>query len=138
MNQCKSIENSLVLSVIATINAIILLFILKDNISIQYLKLIFIAIFVVNIFVGIILANLERIKLLFCLSILTFISYSVLALSFRYIRNFFPKPSMEDAKVIGFANYFGYPLSFDIFLFLLIILLPLIFYIILKLRLNDS
>lgn len=49
-------------------------------------------------------------------------------LTYRRLRYFFPKPLMEDA--IGYAQYFGYPLYFDNFIFLIIILSPVFAFLI--------
>ena len=43
---------------------------------------------------------------------------------FKVIRAFFPPPEITKDKLVGFAQYFGYPVNFDTYIFLLIIFLP--------------
>ncbi len=61
-------------------------------------------------------------------SVILFVLYFLILFEYRQLRSFFPKPSKED--VIGFAQYFGYPLYFDNFIFLAIILSPILAFII--------
>lgn len=39
------------------------------------------------------------------------------ALFFRSLRSYFPIPPIGSEKIVGFAQYNGYPLFFDTFLF---------------------
>lgn len=82
--------------------------------------------------------NLKRINLLAVTLILSVLAYGFLFISFRSVRNFFPKPSMGGAEAIGFAQYFGYPLYFDTFLFFAIIFIPVTIYIIVRIKIYDK
>lgn len=44
-------------------------------------------------------------------------------------REFFPFPEINEAKSIGYAQYYGYPLQFDLVFFLLFVLFPIFFFI---------
>lgn len=54
---------------------------------------------------------------------LTFLLF--ILLFFKKMRSFFPVQKIENEKIIGYVNYFGYPGNFDNLLFLLIILSPI-------------
>ena len=43
---------------------------------------------------------------------------------FRKLRSFFPQPRIEENGIVGFSQYFGYPLYFDNFVFFLFLLSP--------------
>lgn len=49
-----------------------------------------------------------------------------LMLTFKKLRIFFPPPEISNEKLIGFAQYFGYPFYFDTLIFFLIIFLPIL------------
>jgi hypothetical protein len=49
--------------------------------------------------------------------------------SFREMRAMIPPPEITGEKLVGFAQYFGYPLYFDTYIFALIILLPVLIFI---------
>lgn len=53
---------------------------------------------------------------------------------FRKIRNLFPIPPIGEQKIVGYAQYFGYPLYFDNFAFFLFIISPLLLLSIVTLR----
>ncbi len=132
MRRTKSIENILIFSASASFITTLILFSLGgENIS-KFAIPILIVIFLLNILIILALTNLKSLKLLFSVLVLTFLSYSVLAFTFRDIRNYFPKPTSENAQIIGFAHYFGYPFLFDSFLVFLLVILPISFYLILK------
>lgn len=57
-----------------------------------------------------------------------FLSTLVIFLSFRAIRNIFPIPHVNDNKIIGYAQYYGYPFYFDTVLFFIFLLLPFIIF----------
>jgi hypothetical protein len=42
----------------------------------------------------------------------------------RHIRAFFPYPEIFSIKIVGYAQYFGYPLYFDTIYIFLLILMP--------------
>lgn len=65
--------------------------------------------------------KLDKDVILYC-AILSAL-YIFILLMYGQIRLFFPKPT--SAEVVGFAQYFGYPLYFDNFIFLIIILCPI-------------
>lgn len=45
-------------------------------------------------------------------------------INFNGIKRFFPPAEIQSQKIVGNVHYFGYPFSFDIVLFLAIVLLP--------------
>lgn len=45
---------------------------------------------------------------------------------FKKIRSFLPPPEITKDKIIGFAQYNGYPINFDTGFFLLIVFLPVL------------
>lgn len=47
-------------------------------------------------------------------------------LTFKQIRLFFPIPSINESKIVGYAQYEGYPLLFDTIFFVLFIIVPLL------------
>ena len=49
-----------------------------------------------------------------------------LMLGFKKIRTFFPPPEITNQKLVGFAQYFGYPFYFDSIVFLLVVFLPIL------------
>jgi hypothetical protein len=56
------------------------------------------------------------------------IALSILALLFRTLRDILPNPELKADTSIGYAQYFGYPLYLDTFLFFLLLLLPVIYF----------
>lgn len=65
--------------------------------------------------------QLKYVKIIF-LSIFSLCTELVLILLFfRQIRDLFPAPEIEENKIIGYSQYFGYPFYFDTFIFFLII-----------------
>jgi len=56
--------------------------------------------------------------------LLSFIALIVLMVSFKKIRAVFPLPEIGSDKLVGFPQYFGYPLYFDNLFFLFIIISP--------------
>lgn len=48
----------------------------------------------------------------------------ILIISFKKIRALFPIPMIGEDKLVGFLQYYGYPLYFDTIFFFLIIFLP--------------
>lgn len=82
----------------------------------------------INITIALLVSNPKKVK--FTISILStsFLFYFLLAISFRGIRNHFPNPK-SDGEVMGFAQYFHYPVYFDLFLFILITMIPFISYL---------
>lgn len=53
---------------------------------------------------------------------------------YKKMRGLFPPPQIGSEKLVGFAQYFGYPIYFDTIFFFLIVSIPLIVTIILKIR----
>lgn len=51
-----------------------------------------------------------------------------LALTFKKIRALFPIPIIGNDRLVGFSQYFGYPLYFDTIFFFFIISLPLLIF----------
>jgi hypothetical protein len=54
-----------------------------------------------------------------------------LLLGFKKIRTSLPPPEIGSDRLVGFAQYFGYPLYFDAFLFFLLLFSPILLFIIL-------
>lgn len=50
-------------------------------------------------------------------------------LTFKKIRNLFPVPEINDDKLVGFSQYYGYPFYFDTIFFFIIIFLPVLIFI---------
>lgn len=68
--------------------------------------------------------------------VLSLLSFIILALTFKKIRELFPIPMINNDKLVGFPQYFGYPLYFDTLFFFFLIFLPvlilLLFYLLEK------
>lgn len=60
------------------------------------------------------------------------------AASFKTLRDLFPNPIISENTSIGYAQYFGYPLYLDSYIFFIIILSPVLFFTIMKLRKNVT
>lgn len=59
--------------------------------------------------------------------------------TFRYFRSLFYPPKIAENKIVGYAQYFGYPLYFDTLLFFFFIMMPaLMFFYILFRRKNRT
>lgn len=54
----------------------------------------------------------------------------VLLLGFKKLRALVPPPQISDGKLVGFAQYFGYPLYFDTAFFFALILVPFVTFVI--------
>lgn len=89
-------------------------------------------IFGINGLAALFLINLKRIKVLLMTIFLSFALYGLIAISFRYVRTFFPKPSLVGSDAIGFMQYFGYPLFFDVILFVVMLIIPIFIYLTLE------
>lgn len=50
----------------------------------------------------------------------------LLVLKFRELRNIFPPPKIEDDRIVGFAQYNGYPMYFDTIVFFSLIFSPVL------------
>lgn len=57
-----------------------------------------------------------------------------LMVGFKKIRSFLPPPEITKDKLIGFAQYNGYPINFDTGVFLLIVFLPIVILFILSFK----
>ena len=49
---------------------------------------------------------------------------------FKKIRTLFPIPEINSDKLIGFAQYYGYPFYFDTIFFFFLIFLPVLVFIV--------
>ena len=58
--------------------------------------------------------------------IISFAIDAVLIILLRPVRSLFPLPEIGSDKIIGYSQYFGYPLSFDTLYFSILILVPLL------------
>ncbi|MDO8621275.1 MAG: hypothetical protein Q7R31_03260 [Candidatus Levybacteria bacterium] len=54
-----------------------------------------------------------------------------LFLSFRFLRTLFPLPEILGNKIIGYAQYFGYPIYFDNLVFIILFFIPALIFLIL-------
>lgn len=133
MKQPKSIERILALLILSSILIILTLLGVGES---QYSKFLIALVFSLNIFISLFIVNLKRIKLFSSICALSSVYYSVLLLLFRSIRELFPKPSLKGSDVVGFAQYFGYPLFFDYLLFFSLIFIPFVFYFLVKIKLK--
>lgn len=54
--------------------------------------------------------------------------------TFRYFRSLFFPPEINEDKIVGYAQYFGYPFHFDTLLFFIFMIIPVLmfFYILFK------
>ena len=66
-------------------------------------------------------------------SALTILMLLFFALTFRIVRDNLPPTPISANKIIGYSQYFGYPLFLDTAIFLILILLPIIFFVALRL-----
>lgn len=57
--------------------------------------------------------------------------YFILAIFFRSLRSSFPDFG-KDSSIVGFAQYFNYPIYFDIFLFAVILIIPFASYFLIR------
>jgi len=68
-----------------------------------------------------------------------FLAIACLSVTFKKIRALLPPPEIMSNKIIGFAQYFGYPLYFDTIFVLFLIFLPvLLFYLFTLKKLNNE
>jgi hypothetical protein len=68
---------------------------------------------------------MKKLKLILLTLSMSLIVDFILIVLLRQIRALFPLPEIGSDKIIGYAQYFGYPLSFDTLLFFALILVPL-------------
>lgn len=81
---------------------------------------------------------LNRQRIGFTLISLYFSELLFIFVFFRLIRDGFPEPEIGVAGIIGYSQYFGYPIYLDSILFYAFILMPLIFcYILFERRKNE-
>jgi hypothetical protein len=57
---------------------------------------------------------------------ISFVIDGTLVVFLRIIRSLFPLPAIGSDKIIGYAQYFGYPLTFDTIFFFSLIAVPLL------------
>ncbi len=62
----------------------------------------------------------------------------VFLLAFRYLRDNAMIPEINKNKIIGYSQYFGYPLYLDTIIFFVFILYPVIFFLIADHFRNDK
>ena len=77
----------------------------------------------------------QRLKILleglFYISII----YLIILLNFRQLRSLFGSPKITGDGIVGYAHYFGYPLYFEIIIFFVFILSPIVvFFVLSKIR----
>lgn len=63
----------------------------------------------------------------------SFIFDLFLLASFKKIRSLLPPPEIENNKLIGFSQYFGYPFYIDAIFFFILFSVPVLFFVILYL-----
>jgi hypothetical protein len=57
------------------------------------------------------------------------IAAAILLLKFRNLRELFPPTQIGEYKIVGFAQYYGYPFYYDNLIFAALILLPSLIFI---------
>lgn len=63
------------------------------------------------------------------------IIYLIILVSFRQLRSLFSPSKVIEGEIVGYAQYFGYPLYFETIIFFIFILSPIIiFFILSKIR----
>lgn len=67
---------------------------------------------------------------------ISFILIFLSLLSFKKIKNFVPPPEINSEKMIGYSQYFGYPLYLDTVFFIFLLSVPLLVYLLFCL--NDK
>ena len=58
----------------------------------------------------------------------------LLLLSFKNFRSFFPPPEIGQEKLVGFAQYYGYPIYYDTIYFFILLIVPIITFFIVYTR----
>lgn len=131
MQRAKSIDSIFLFLIFSlfSINIFTYFFIGNTNNTFRYFLIL---VFVIYSIIILAFANIKRIKTNFSILGISIFSYLIMGLIFRHIRDYFSKPSLKDSSVIGFSQYFGYPLFFDIFLFCFIIFIPLVSYYLIR------
>lgn len=131
MSLGKSIEKRipLIIYVLLIINltSIVLLFIFPKEI----VKLILFIDLLLNVFMPTLFINPKKAIFIIKVFLLTNFLYLILAISFRDIRSIFPNFG-RDKSIVGFAQYFNYPIYFDIFLFVVILIIPFASYFLIR------
>lgn len=138
MERTKSIERIILITSLVTFSFTIFVWFGIDKFNTESTRLFVFLIFLINVFIYIIVISLRRNKLLIFIIFFTLLFYGILLFIFRDIRSYFPKPGLVGEEVIGFVNYFGYPLYFDLVLFFTIIFSPLMITILLKKSIDDK
>ena len=66
-------------------------------------------------------------------AIAIFMSIAILIfLTFKKLRQFFLPPNIPSEKIVGYAQYFGYPFYFDTLLVSTLFILPVVIFLTLK------
>ncbi len=138
MKPIKSIDNlfSVFLGMLTIINIFSLM--LAQFVPPMALKHFLILILLFIMLVTLLILSNKKIKFPSAVLGTSVILYLLLFISFRKIRDYFPSPQTEGNEVVGFANYFNYPIYFDYFLFLVIIIIPFLSYFLIKRFLNNA
>ncbi len=74
----------------------------------------------------------KNFKKIFFYVLIQSITLGSIIISFRKIRDLFPAPEISNSKIIGYAQFTGYPLYFDTFIFFLVMLSPIVICIIIQ------
>lgn len=127
----------LTIGVITIIN-VLFAFLLVSRIGNMILQTYLTLILLINVFIVLIILNLKRLKLLSSTILISLSFYIIFFISFRNIRNFFPKPNLSNSEIVGFTQYFDYPAEFDLFFFLVLISIPSIAYLMINKLMHDS
>ncbi|MBI2613663.1 MAG: glycosyltransferase [Candidatus Levybacteria bacterium] len=63
------------------------------------------------------------------------IVYSIILLNFRHLRSLFSPPKINQSEIVGYAQYFGYPLYFETIILFIFIFTPiLVFFVLSKMK----
>ena len=110
------------------LGAILFYFIIDGNASHIIFMSLFFAPFLFFIF------KFSSMKVLLQLLIYLALLLAIVFLTFRYFRSLFYPPNILGNKIVGYAQYFGYPTHFDTLLFFIFLFIPVLtlFYIAFK------
>lgn len=80
----------------------------------------------------------SSLKVLFEVFILFALIIGAIFFTFRYFRSLFYPPKITEDKIVGYAQYFGYPLHFDTILFLIFLMIPVFIFFYILFRREDT
>lgn len=110
----------------------ITLFFLMVSSFINVSHIIFLFIFFVPLIIFVF--KFSSLRILMEASIYLVLIFGTIFFTFRYFRSLFFPPEINENKIVGYAQYFGYPFHFDTLLFFIFMIIPVLmfFYILFK------